>query len=59
MNFSVEIEVCESIGSIDPGARCLAEEPELFLHPLAASAVNQMQSQLTAFPETQVAIQLL
>jgi hypothetical protein len=59
MIFCVEIEVHESIGSIDPGARCLAEEPELFIHPPAASAVHQMQSQLTAFPETQVAIQLL
>jgi len=59
MVFSVEVEVRESIDAIDPGTRCLAQEPELFFHPLAAGAVHQMQSQLEAFPETQVAIQLL
>jgi hypothetical protein len=59
MIFSVEIEVRESIDAIDPGARCLAQEPELSFHPLAAGAVHQMQSQLDTFPETQVAIQLL
>ena len=59
MIFSVEVQVDASVFLTHPGTRRSAQKPELLFHPPAANADHEMQTKLNAFPESELAFELL